>query len=141
MRGSYKFITLKVATAYKLLQATVKGHGLSVQTKYVLLKATALVGEFISGLKFNDPTTVVDQQTFSFGKQLPNDDAFTSDSLIGITFAKSLTDTLVITDVFQMGTNTILDTATSTDSGSLIMQSYCDITYFLEDYVGTSRTF
>ena len=33
------------------------------------------------------------------------------------------------------------DTASTTDAGLLIMQDYCDITYFLEDYVGTSRTF
>jgi hypothetical protein len=27
------------------------------------------------------------------------------------------------------------------DSGSLLMQDYADITYFADDYVGTSRTF
>ena len=33
------------------------------------------------------------------------------------------------------------DAVAMDSSGSLIMQDYCDITYFLEDYVGTSRTF
>lgn len=33
------------------------------------------------------------------------------------------------------------DNVTSSDSGVLSMQDYCDITYFLEDYVGISRTF
>lgn len=33
------------------------------------------------------------------------------------------------------------DNVTSSDGGMLYMQDYCDITYFLEDYVGTSRTF
>jgi hypothetical protein len=33
------------------------------------------------------------------------------------------------------------DLVTMDSSGSLLMQDYCDITYFLEDYVGTSRTF
>ncbi len=33
------------------------------------------------------------------------------------------------------------DNAILSSSGSLLMQDYCDITYFLEDYVGASRTF
>lgn len=33
------------------------------------------------------------------------------------------------------------DNAVLSSSGSLIMQDYCDITYFLEDYVGQTRTF
>lgn len=33
------------------------------------------------------------------------------------------------------------DNVASSDSGVLLMQDYCDITYFAEDYVGISRTF
>jgi len=33
------------------------------------------------------------------------------------------------------------DNAVLSSSGSLLMQDYCDITYFLEDYVGQARTF
>jgi len=33
------------------------------------------------------------------------------------------------------------DAVTMGSSGFVMMQDYCDITYFLEDYVGTSRTF
>jgi len=33
------------------------------------------------------------------------------------------------------------DTTTSSDSGTVLSQGYCDITYFLEDYVGYSTTF
>lgn len=33
------------------------------------------------------------------------------------------------------------DNITTSSSGILAMQDYCDITYFLEDYVGISRTF
>lgn len=35
----------------------------------------------------------------------------------------------------------ISDSLAATDSGVLSVQDYCDMTYFLEDYVGTSRTF
>lgn len=33
------------------------------------------------------------------------------------------------------------DNVTTSSAGSLLMQDYCDITYFLEDYVGYYRTF
>lgn len=35
----------------------------------------------------------------------------------------------------------VADSVTASDSGSLLMQDYCDMTYFAEDYVGTTRTF
>ena len=48
----------------------------------------------------------------------------------------SMSDTKVI----DFATNKS-DNVTSSDGGVLSMQDYCDITYFLEDYVGISRTF
>lgn len=38
-------------------------------------------------------------------------------------------------------TKVFSDSFSSTDSGTLISQGYCDFTYFAEDYVGESRTF
>jgi hypothetical protein len=35
----------------------------------------------------------------------------------------------------------LIDSTSASDAGILISQDYCDITYFAEDYVGTSRTF
>lgn len=35
----------------------------------------------------------------------------------------------------------VADSASASDSGVLYSQSYCDLTYFAEDYVGESRTF
>jgi hypothetical protein len=220
MRGSYKFITLKVATAYKLLQATVKGHGLSVQVQYVLLKATTITGRFIEFLNFTDLTTLTDQQVIAFGKQIDeiisaveqislstgktfsdsaaatdvltlvmnfvrsfsdsvtatdsNTISFSSvqadavsgtDSITSIAFTKFLADTLATVDSVAITTGeseqdavaiddigaldhpvmnvgkSLADSTTTSDSGVLVIQDYCDITYFLEDYVGTSRAF
>jgi hypothetical protein len=36
---------------------------------------------------------------------------------------------------------TLTDTFSASDSGTVTSQNYCDITYFLTDYVGESRTF
>jgi hypothetical protein len=220
MRGSYKFITLKVATAYRLLQATALGHGLSVQAKYVLLKASAITGHFLTFLNFDDSTTLTDQQAIAFGKQIDEivsaveqislntgktfsdsatatdvltlvmnfvrsftdsvtatdaktisfsgvqaDSVTGADSITSIAFTKFLADTLTTVDslaitsgetkqdavaiddigaldhpVMNIG-KSLTDSTTSSDSGVLFIQDYCDITYFLEDYVGTSRTF
>jgi hypothetical protein len=35
----------------------------------------------------------------------------------------------------------VADSASASDSGVLYSQSYCDLTYFAQDYVGESRTF
>jgi hypothetical protein len=69
------------------------------------------------------------------------------DSVVGISFVDSENDALAIDDLgidddpaIDISKN-LSDTASTTDAGLLIMQDYCDITYFLEDYVGLSRTF
>jgi len=38
-------------------------------------------------------------------------------------------------------TQQLSDNAVASSNGTLVMQDYCDITYFLADYVGASRTF
>jgi hypothetical protein len=70
-----------------------------------------------------------------------------ADSVVGINFTDGEDDALAIDDLgigddpeWNLGKN-LSDTASTTDAGLLIMQDYCDITYFLEDYVGEARTF
>lgn len=69
------------------------------------------------------------------------------DSVVGIAFTDAEDDALAIDDLgvdddpaWNLGKN-LADTTSTSDSGLLIMQDYCDITYFAEDYVGQSRTF
>lgn len=69
------------------------------------------------------------------------------DSVVGIAFTDAEDDALAIDDLgidddpaWNLGKN-LADTTSTSDSGLLIMQDYCDITYFAEDYVGLSRTF
>lgn len=113
---------------------------------------------------FADTTSFSDAATRSVGKALADSvtetDAATravtkliadslamADSVVGITFTDGEDDALAIDDLgigddpeWNLGKN-LSDTASTTDAGLLIMQDYCDITYFLEDYVGLSRTF
>ena len=93
-----------------------------------------------------DSFTSIDAATFAVTKLI--DDSLTLvDSVVGINFTDTEDDAVVIDDLgidddpeWNLGKN-LSDTASTTDAGVLIMQDYCDITYFLEDYVGEARTF
>lgn len=87
-----------------------------------------------------DSTTLQDALVRVFGKSFA--DSFTGIDTTAYAFAKVLLDVSTISDQstiassLQKADNAVLD-----DAGLLVMQDYCDITYFLEDYVGQSRTF
>jgi hypothetical protein len=69
------------------------------------------------------------------------DSVSTSDAY-SYAFDKSILDAASITELVSKNPGKGLsDASTVEDSGSLLSQSYCDITYFAEDYVGESRTF
>jgi hypothetical protein len=113
---------------------------------------------------FADTTSFTDAATRDVGKLLEDslaasdaasvavtkllaDSLAMADSVVGITFTDGEDDALAIDDLgigddpeWNLGKN-LSDTTSTTDAGLLIMQNYCDITYFLEDYVGESRTF
>lgn len=74
------------------------------------------------GVAMNDGTSVGDGSTFYFEKNINNIAAVSDASSIQV--QKSPTDSVA-----------------TADSGLLVLQGYCDITYFSEDYVGTSTSF
>ena len=113
--------------------------------------------------EFSDSVTAPDAENYSFTPKTKTDAASTSDtSYRGVD--KALSDALTMVDnmdgniqhhFFKTTSDSISETDAqiidfkpqkadniATDSsGILSMQDYCDITYFLEDYVGLSRTF
>jgi hypothetical protein len=93
-----------------------------------------------------DSTTSTDAATVAVTKLIADAVAM-ADSVVSINFTDGEDDALAIDDLgigddpeWNLGKN-LSDTASTTDAGLLIMQDYCDITYFLEDYVGQARTF
>lgn len=93
-----------------------------------------------------DSVTETDAATRAVTKLIADSLAM-ADSVVGINFTDNEDDAVAIDDLgidddpeWNLGKN-LADTASTTDAGLLIMQDYCDITYFLEDYVGQSRTF
>jgi hypothetical protein len=70
------------------------------------------------------------------------DGAVTSEDDQEVQFFKNTTNTVGITDAaaLQLGIS-LSEAPAATDSGLIVSQGYCDITYFAEDYVGESRTF
>lgn len=97
-----------------------------------------------SGPSLGDSTSVADTATNAFGKGLDN--SLTVTETLILTVQKFIVETFAeiiyaadaqILDITSQKADNIL----TSSSGLLIMQDYCDITYFLEDYVGVSRTF
>jgi hypothetical protein len=84
---------------------------------------TAAVSKLISdAFSLNDSSEAGDGSTYSFAKYI-NNVVFSSDNLASV-LTKPLAD--------SFGTS---------DSGLVVAQGYCDITYFAEDYVGASSSF
>lgn len=91
-----------------------------------------------------DLAVVSDSDTLSVSKSLSESIGLQDnmDGNIEYLLIKVLSEMLVMSDtqtvVFAANKS---DNAVLSSSGSLLMQDYCDITYFLEDYVGQTRTF
>jgi hypothetical protein len=97
----------------------------------------------VSNAKIESPTdgsSVTDQAVIGFEKGLTESPTAADAAFKG--FIKGLTETPTATDsaVIVAG-KALIDSTSASDAGTLISQGYCDITYFAEDYVGTSRTF
>ena len=94
--------------------------------------------------QFEDLVSNVDLLSFSTNKGL-NDVVGMLDNMdtdIQYEIIKTISELIYTADAHII--QSILakaDVVTVSSSGSLFMQDYCDITYFLEDYVGSSRTF
>ncbi len=86
--------------------------------------------------------TTQDDQELQFAKITTNTAALTDALSIEMTFNRAFAETFGATDgdVLDFGKRPS-ETPSITDAGSLRSQGYADFTYFLEDYVGASRTF
>lgn len=82
-------------------------------------------------------------EALSFTTELLRTDQFSLGDALAIAFSKTiLGDTVSPTDFVSKDPGKGLsDSASPEDTGSLLAQGYCDITYFAEDYVGVSRSF
>jgi hypothetical protein len=106
-----------------------------------------------------DTQALADTLSYNFAKALADSVAVVE--AISLASSKLLTDTAGAVDaavlafskladpdsvsladaVFLSPNKAFSDMIGAADAGSLVAQSYCDITYFAEDYVGESRTF
>lgn len=69
-------------------------------------------------------------------------DAFDTGDGAVFSFSKGVSNVTIMGDATSKHPAKVTaDSATTADSGSLVSQDYCDIDYFLDDYVGESRVF
>lgn len=95
---------------------------------------------FADSVGFTESTAFTLTRSFSDGFAM--NDSFDMGDGAEFTFTKSINNVVFLTDtISQIITKTVADSVTMSDSGLGSMQSYCDITYFAEDYVGISFTF
>lgn len=88
----------------------------------------------------SDTPVTGDLKTFSLAK-VAVDSASTTDSAVR-SFSKATTDAITKADSASIGAGkAVTDTVSKSDSGDLRMTDYADITYFAQNYVGTSVTF
>ena len=95
---------------------------LSDTVTFTEAKSFVLTRSFFDGFAMNDSFVLGDGATYSFTKSI-NNVVFLSDA------------------ISQIITKPVTDSVTFADSGLGVIQDYCDITYFAEDYVGFSFTF
>lgn len=88
----------------------------------------------------SDGSSVSDQAVLGVEKVFT--ESPTASDAAFVEFMKGLAEAPTATDsaVIEAG-KALIDSTSASDAGTLISQGYCDITYFAEDYVGTSRTF
>jgi molecular chaperone GrpE (heat shock protein) len=149
-----------LADAFALNDGTDVGDGSTYSFQKFVNNVTS-VGDarfFAIAKTLTDQLGVADDVAIEAAKSLA--DAFSASSATFTSFSKALADTLTAADVAAVAsTKTFSDTAGTadsavrsttkavadsfgfTESGSVISQGYCDLTYFEADYVGEYRTF
>jgi hypothetical protein len=155
--------TSKVADADTFILA----DATSVSANKVLTDTTSLSDSVLTVLifirDFADTTTTTDAKTLLISPAYS--DTFTTTDTATRSISKALSDSFALNDLsdaagpewsFSDYTNNVVSTSdssvvsngkglsdslSSSDSGTLRSQGYCDFTYFAEDYVGESRTF
>lgn len=89
---------------------------------------------------YSDAVTSSDTTALSSDKTIV--DSFALADLAIQSFSRFTNDTVSASDSSVVTSDKgVSDSLSLSDSGTVISQDYCDITYFLTDYVGESRTF
>lgn len=91
--------------------------------------------------------TLAPTDTIAFSHSKAFDDGFAMNDMADAggpvwSFSDTTANIVTMSDSSLLSSDKgVSDSVSAADSGVLSMQDYCDLTYFLEDYVGTSRTF
>ena len=102
--------------------------------------ASIKLGDFLIFKFFFETLGLSDVQVKSISKSLSDSQAVTDLSAQSV--GKTLSDSSGTADSAALDIGSaVSDTIGSNDTGSIRSQGYCAFDYFLEDYVGASRTF
>jgi hypothetical protein len=127
-------------------------YGLTDVSRYSFAKsaldtvATPDALAHVSSKALANTFSLQDNELFSLAKLISDgvamNDGFDAGDGAVYAFSKGISNVTMVSDATSRQPNKVTaDTVTTADAGSLSSQSYCDITYFAEDYVGESRVF
>lgn len=128
--------TFSVADAVYLTPIKVVGDTVSAAdvVDYSILKGQA------SSVQMQDVTFYAGQKFIADGVAM--NDSFDAGDGAVMVFSKGVSNVIMVGDVAaKQSSKPFADSAATTSSGVVTVQGYCDISYFLEDYVGESRVF
>jgi len=139
--SSQEFIRLTAEVQAQVLAADVSAQVLAADVSHV---AAAVEAELdVRGLHpthREEPVGISDQVSKSTTKTLQ--EVLGISDTLAITFDKALQSQAGVSDeVVKATTKALANGAGVSDSGMVLLQSYVELGYFAEDYVGESRTF
>lgn len=133
---------LQAKTTKALADASTVADSAAVASSKALADAFALTDAATksAGKALSDAASATDAVTAFLGKVAS--DTVNNTDLATIALTRPTTDSFAVSDSAAiLAGKSAADGASVTDSGALRMQSYCDITYFADDYVGIYFTF
>lgn len=140
------------AVSDTLTQSVSKGLADSISTSEIVTVVKIFIRAFTETVSLSDSAALIfykpvadvvvpeDVVSRAYSKTLTETLAFTE--IIGKIVASALSDAASVADsAAKSQSKSLLDSTTISSSGVVVMQDYCDLTYFESDYVGVGRTF
>ena len=133
-----------VSTSAQVAAATVTHTYPVSKISYILLVSSAYLDTTGLFKLFTDSFAITDNTILTPSKVFDTDSVSLDDAINAINFDKATTDSVTMLDsiiAILVFARDIVETIFASDSGLLVMQDYCDPTYFAGDYVGVGRSF
>jgi hypothetical protein len=137
-----------IATAKALADSYSLDDAATLSYSKLVADASEMVDLIVFSIEkaLNDSQPVIDDLAFSHSKELSDgfamNDGFGATDGLDFSLSTTFSNVAFISDEATLSTApAFADSVGVTDSGFILSQDYCDLTYFAQDYVGTAISF